>query len=213
MSVAFAADGRQAAIAEFSGTIHMMDVATWSEVGRLSVPHGVWSIAISPDGRSVVTAGGGESGPVIRVWSLRDGKELQRYAGHRDGAWHAVFDPGGETILSGGQDDTMRRWNVVSGKQIRLFPHDGQVARIAVTADGQFALTGTWGKPDQHKLRLWRLETGEAMWEVPGHAAAINAVALSSNGEWAASGAQDGSIRLWRIAPLLAKNAPAQSDQ
>ncbi len=213
-SVAFTADGSQAVIGEFSGTIRLMDVATWSEVSRLSIPRGVWSIAISPNEKQLLTAGGSGDVSSVRLWNLRDGKELQRYEGHRFGAWHAVFVPKSETILSGGQDDTMRRWSAATGKQMRLYPHDGQVARIAVSADGQFALAGTWGKPEMRKLKLWRLETGETVWEAAGHGAAINAVALSPDGEWAASGAQDGGVRLWRIAPHLAgKKSPAKGDK
>jgi WD40 repeat protein len=212
-NVAFSADGTRALIAEYSGTIRLMDVATWTDAGHLSVPKGLWSIALSSDGKRLLTAGGDGANSLVRMWNLSDGQLVQQYQGHIYGSWHAIFVPQSVTILSGGQDETMRQWDAESGQQIRLFPHDGQVARIAVSADGRYALAGTWGEPHMTKLKLWRLADGEPVWEVAGHGAAINAVAISADGRWAASGAQDGGVRLWRIEPYLTGKLPIKEDK
>ena len=38
--------------------------------------------------------------------------------GHDGEVYCACFSPDGSTIVSGGQDNTVRRWDVQSGKQI-----------------------------------------------------------------------------------------------
>lgn len=79
--------------------------------------------------------------------------------------------------------------------------HGGPVRAIAVAADGETALTGSF---DQSAI-LWRLPSGSAEAVLRFHEGAINAVAALHGGGFA-TGAEDGRIALWRGAGA----APAQ---
>ncbi|KQU54295.1 hypothetical protein ASG72_01195 [Bosea sp. Leaf344] len=79
--------------------------------------------------------------------------------------------------------------------------HGGPVRAIAVAADGETALTGSF---DQSAI-LWRLPSGSAEAVLRFHEGAINAVAALHGGGFA-TGAEDGRIALWRGAGP----APAQ---
>ncbi|MBS3647647.1 hypothetical protein KEU06_03280 [Pseudaminobacter sp. 19-2017] len=78
--------------------------------------------------------------------------------------------------------------------------HGGPVRAIAVTADGQTAITGSFDT----KAIVWSLETGEAREVLLFHEGQVNAVAALPDGRFATAGA-DGRIAIWdsgRSAPV-----------
>ncbi|MEO4001938.1 c-type cytochrome [Mesorhizobium sp. CAU 1732] len=70
--------------------------------------------------------------------------------------------------------------------------HGGPVRAIAITADGQTAITGSFDA----KAIIWSLETGEARDVLLFHDDQVDAVALLPDNRFASAGA-DGRIALW----------------
>ncbi len=68
----------------------------------------VWSVAFSPDGRTIVS---GSWDTTLKLWSL-DGRELQSFKGHQDTVRSVAFSPDGRTIVSGSDDKTLNVWNL-----------------------------------------------------------------------------------------------------
>lgn len=198
-SIVLSQDGRRALIGMFDGTVILWDVDKWQEIKRFKAPPGMWSVAYSPDGTRALTASAFENITSVILWNLEIGQELKRYVGHKSGIWHVTFMPDGKSVLTGGQDETIRRWETETAKQMQMYRHQSQVARMAVTADGRFALSGTWGDEARKNLRLWRLETGEEMHVFRGLDVAIHSVALSPDYRWALAGGTDGSVKLWKM--------------
>jgi hypothetical protein len=92
-------------------------------------------MAISPDGRSVVT--GGYDG-TIREWDPATGRQ-RRLIGQCS---HAVQDlaltPDGKGLVTGSYDRTCRLWDMASGKELRRFDvYNGWISYVAVSPDGQ----------------------------------------------------------------------------
>ena len=90
---------------------------TWPAVNCWAAPSqdsGVLSMAVSPDGWHAVT-GAFDGG--VRVWDLKEGRELHRFTGHPVGMVHGVaFLPDGKSVLSAsGVDKTARRWRLPEG--------------------------------------------------------------------------------------------------
>src|SRR5262249_9537302 len=65
--------------------------------GRLRHTHVVQSLAFSPDGRRLATAG--QDG-TIKVWDMDTGREVTHYAGHADDVRTVAFSPDGKWIAS-----------------------------------------------------------------------------------------------------------------
>ena len=54
-------------------------------------------------------------------------------ASHENGVVSLAWAPDGKTLVSGGEDKTLRFWNVVTGHQIaRITAHDGAVRAIVL---------------------------------------------------------------------------------
>ena len=78
-------------------------------------PRPVISIAISPDGALVAAASVGGSVAVID----RKTRALERQlAGPGLPVWSAAFMPDNRTLLTGGADNIIRRWNAVTGEPV-----------------------------------------------------------------------------------------------
>ncbi|HVT43010.1 MAG TPA: WD40 repeat domain-containing protein [Thermoanaerobaculia bacterium] len=76
----------------------------------------------------------------------------------------------------------------------RLTSHGNRVSAVALDRTGTIAVTG-----DFDGVVRVGLVTGEEPLLLYGHRLEITSVAVSPDGEWIASGSQDGSIRLWRM--------------
>ncbi|MEX2120603.1 MAG: WD40 repeat domain-containing protein [Pirellulales bacterium] len=138
-----------------------------------------------------------------------DPGEIRRLEGHADKV--TSLAPVGEgRLLSGGDDKTMRLWNLEMGKQLRVFEgHTNFVLSVAASADGRRALSGSGGEfrngrfsPGSDKtMRLWDLETGKELRKFPQQAAPVWCVRFLPDGRRAVSvsGEGENALRLWDL--------------
>jgi len=75
----------------------------------------------------------------------------------------------------------------------RLKGHSHYVQDVAISSDGQFALSGSW----DGNLRLWDLNTGQTTRRFVGHTKDVLSVAFSPDNRQIISGSRDRTIRLW----------------
>ncbi len=98
-------------------------------------------------------------------------------------------------------------WNMVGSycRRVRLLDawcartlvgHSGEVNAVALTANGNYAISGGWDKT----LRLWDTATGRTVRSFEGHGDCVRGVALNGDGRLALSGGWDRTVRLWDVA-------------
>ncbi len=113
-AVAIAPDG-EIAVAGANGRVYFLspDGEQRGELEVAEVP--IISVAISPDGALVAAAGiRGSVGVIERV----DRKLLRTLVGPGLPVWSVAFFPDSRTLLTGGTDRMLRRWDAHSGEHI-----------------------------------------------------------------------------------------------
>ncbi len=224
-SVAFSPDGGRAYSASGGrhfdkawrpGTdpaIRVWDLQTGGLIRKLEGLTGcVWSLAVSPDGRSVL--GGGDDGDAV-LWDATTGAEIRRFPGaeilRASGVPKAVrcvaFLPDGRRAVTGGDDRTLRLWDVKTGQELWSFRgHTGGVVGVAVSPDGRRMLSSAWDSPE---LRLWDVETGRCLQQINWGVVRPTRGTFTRDGrELVWPGFEDGTIRIYRLAPYDAKPSP-----
>jgi WD40 repeat protein len=116
----------------------------------------------------------------------------------------------GSLALSGGQDRTVRFWNVTAGKELRRVDHDGPVYSVALSADGRHGLSGSADK----SVRLWEFgaQSDVGMRRLEGHTAAVFAVIFAAGDQVALSAGADRTVRVWDVASGRLSGLPLVHD-
>lgn len=162
---------------------------------------------ISLDGNIFLTQLGSDTD----IYNLRTGEKIihfynrrssNKYSdapmGHTSPAKSWCLSASGSIALSGGEDHTLRLWDVQTGKCTRIFKgHNDQVLSVCMSLNGRLALSGS----QDNALRLWDVQTGRCMQTLRGHTGAVTSVCLSADGRFALSKSTDNTIRVWETKP------------
>jgi WD40 repeat protein/serine/threonine protein kinase len=155
---------------------------------------GVRSLAVSPDGRRLVS---GSADHTLIIWDVATDQPIGTpLTGHTGWVNSIAFSPDGKRIASASTDQTIRIWNAETGEAEGepLIGHTGSVWSVAFSPDGQTLASGS----DDITVILWDVATGKPIGDpLTGHEGTVYSVTFSPDGKTLASGSDDDTIRLW----------------
>ena len=153
----------------------------------------VLACAVTPDGRSVVSA---SKDRTLGVWDFRTERRTKTLLGHAGGVLACAVMPDGESIVSASKDQTLSVWDLQTGKPITtLRGHTAPVHACAVTPDGQSVISAS----DDQTLRVWNLQTGRLTHILRGHTAPVWACAVTPDGGRVVSASWDNCLKVWDL--------------
>ncbi|HEY83786.1 MAG TPA: PQQ-binding-like beta-propeller repeat protein, partial [Chloroflexi bacterium] len=201
-------DGRTAL---FTGGnyLRLWNIEQWRETRRL-LGHSdeIESVAISPDGRLILSASADGS---LRLWHPKDQIEFRRFETDGDMLTAVDVKADGRYLLVGGFSGDTALWDAAAGEAVRRFEGEGlpiHPGEVAFSPDGKLALVGAgdaFSGSGKKSLVLWDIETGEEIRRFEGHQYILRSVAFSPDGRTALAGSQSvstgdaGDLILWDI--------------
>eukprot|EP00941_MAST-03F_sp_MAST-3F-sp1_P002870 g2870.t1 len=130
---------------------------------------------------------------------------LRTFRGHSKPVTTCCFNNEGDRALSGSRDNTLRYWDVKSGKTLAIMEMTTWVQGCALSHDGYYALSCSVAS----KIQLWELETFQLLMTIPSirsesamksrlHIGAINCCQLSKD-FIAITGSNDTTLKVWNM--------------
>jgi WD40 repeat protein len=185
--LAFSPNGGRLLSCMAEDVARLWDLESGKQLHVFGMPNAIWGVAFSPNGRQTHCAGG--EGMVL--WEAESGKELRRIRVPH-GIWDVVLSGDGRRMLAAQGDGTMRLWDTESGRELLRLGHAGSNA-VASPPDQRRALSACW----HNIVRLWDVDSGKELFRYEGHGSQVWGVAFAADGSHAASGDDDGFVRLW----------------
>jgi WD40 repeat protein len=156
---------------------------------------GVTSIALSPDGKRIVS---GSWSAKIRVWDVETGEVVfGPFGGHSRHITSVMFSPDGNRIVSGSLDMTIRLSDTETG-EIVLGPLEGHtdwVESVTFSPDGKRIVSVSWDS----MICVWDAETGDtvAVFNSGGHIGRGKLVTFLPDGKHVVADSWGNRICVW----------------
>jgi WD40 repeat protein/tetratricopeptide (TPR) repeat protein len=213
----------------------LWDAAAGTPRAATGLGEPLWSVAFSPDGRSLVTGGGRyrkdrlgrrsdfsnqydlsaqrEWPAAAHLWDLTTGRHVRAFP-HENAVLAVALSPDGRHLVTGSADQTAQLWDLATGQPVGApLTHDGIVLFVAFSPDGRFVLTCSQRSATEGAVHLWNAETGQAVGSPWVQPRAILAAAFSPDGRLVATASGDttshrGEVQLWAAATGKPLGAP-----
>jgi WD40 repeat protein len=198
--------------------LRLWEARTGKHLRRIGVPGNyVEALAISPDGKTVVTGGRDK---VVRFWDVETGKEIDQIKGHRGTLRALAFSPDGKLLASGDVMLDIRIWDAPTRKELHKVKIQGTVTdrlTLAFSPDSKALACGGAVNADFPKgvpstdlmsfslpgkgypVLLLDAATGQETGRLEGAYNRIRSLAFSPDGKVLAATTSDGRISLWDV--------------
>jgi ATP-dependent Clp protease ATP-binding subunit ClpC len=152
VTVRWSPDGRFLASALDLGEVTVWDTGSERFLRRWRHGNLTEGVAWSPDGQRLVSCGKSAEG-AIRVWDATSGAELMCCSvGDEDYVYRVSWSPDGRFLASASQDQTVRIWDMRTGKEVAQFlGHKSACLDVVWSADGAFLASSD----EENVVRLW----------------------------------------------------------
>ena len=135
--------------------------------------------------------------PLVKDGELFENRD-DYYISSRNSVSSVAISPDDTKIVSCSEEDgnSIKIWNIVTGRALSLEGHKGFVGSVAISPDGTKIVSGSWDK----SIKIWDMATGKELKSLEATKDAVFSVAISPDGTKIVSGSSDNMIKIWDMA-------------
>jgi WD40 repeat protein len=215
-SVAFSKDGYHLISSSVDRLLKIWEITSRELPLLAEHSSAVETVAVSPDGNLIAT---GSVDRTIKLWNAKTGVEVATLTGHKQAVMSLIFSPDSKRIISSGGESAIRFWEINPPREIQRTPQQMTVFNRLLRYSPYIATDPTgktlfvWLPAELERpgtmVEAFDIDTGTPLFKfIEDQSRTVNCLAFCPNGKLAATGAKDGSIRLWDIKPNAANIAP-----
>ncbi|KKL99828.1 hypothetical protein LCGC14_1810520, partial [marine sediment metagenome] len=130
----------------------------------------------------------------LGVEGIKKAYNLSSQFGHNKEITSLVISPDCKFVITGSTDNTVRIWDLTSGKMLNIIPSQtyGRII-LTITQDGKFLVSSAL----KNRINVFELTTGKVIRQFSGHDNHINRLLLTNDGNRLISASQDKEIKIW----------------
>jgi WD40 repeat protein len=152
------------------------------------------AIALSPDGKRVVSLGDNDA---MRMWNIDTGTLIAEWTENTRLVTSLCWDRDGGQVVSGSKDGIARVWDVGGKKILRVIKTGLEYLEAVIySPDMTMIATGGGGRRNVY-IKILDAKTGKLIANLEGHRLEVQCLAWTSDGRTLISGAADCLIRTW----------------
>jgi len=159
------------------------------------------SLAFTPDGTVLASAGGNNEDFAIRLWDVASGQSIGKLDGHSGIVWGVAFSPDGQMLVSVSSDATAKIWDWRNGTLLQSLDFPAEVVSVSFSPDGQILAVGGVDEPqgDVQNAAIWTFSVGswKPLLKFPEYWN-ITAMVYSPDGRWLVGGGTSRNVQIWR---------------
>jgi WD40 repeat protein len=133
-ALVFSNDGKTVVSGALDSTVRFWDVASGNVIRTIHRSVGVTSLALSFDGQTLAISG---FDPEVRLVDFKTGNQIQVLKGHTKVVNSASFSSNGLFLATGSNDNSVRVWDVPSGREVRMMAFPSSSAPTATVRDAR----------------------------------------------------------------------------
>ncbi len=208
--------GKKLVTAAVDDTARVWDVTAGSQIYRLNETGRAAAVALSPDGKWILTGGDQQTSPpeaagsrnssddnrprrswLCRLWDAEKGEPVLTLADNAAEITAVAFSPDGKRFYTGDNNGHGLLRKLPDGAIVaRLEGHAGRIAAAAFLPGGNRLLTAS----SDNTVAQWDAASGQEIKPlVLKHPDAISSMAISADGQRALTSCADKIVRLWDL--------------
>ena len=213
-SLVYSADGKTLICCADGGFVWMWDSETGvKKLSFKAFDKAALSVALSPNGKLLATAGGRTQQNVtgeVKIWDAQTGvlvKELPGFVRH---VWTVAFSPDGTRLLTAGGQQTAKVWDTATWTEKARMPVALGVRAAAFSPDGKIVATASETNSDP-TVRLWDAETGQERAVLQGATGLVFCLRFTPDGKTLYGSGDQAAVHVWDVPQPKVKPAAVAS--